>query len=301
MNARLIACIWFFAFVSCSILAQSNSENALKAILIVGHQEDGTQDAMEEMDKVANLFEQHSIAVFRFYDEEANWNEIVHTAKDCQFFVYAGHGSNMGENGNAGGICINTMVSSAQLIRELKLKENALVLFQSVCNGAGSSAGDLIDIGVVKAKKRVTHYATPFFKVGATAYVANNYSDGVFHFLEDFLKGTSLKLAYENQAERWSKVKFNHPFPGYPDKSYSIAAREGGGKSIIITYLNGNKTQKEIIAPKSYNLAYVGPTEFTIDTIRKTGLNSGKGENLRALKSSLRRFEQRLKKELSLL
>jgi hypothetical protein len=276
MKTRFIACIYFCFLGSFSILAQSNKENKLKAILIVGYQEDGTQEAMRDMDKVVNLFEQHSIAVFRFYNEKANWKEIVKASKDCQFFVYCGHGSDMGENGNAGGICINTMVSSAQLIRELKLKENAIVLFQSVCNGAGSSAGDLKDIGIVTAKKRVTHYATPFLKVGAAAYLAINYSDGVLHFLEDFLDGTALKLAYENQAESWSNVLFNDPFPGYLDKTYSIAANEGGGKSILTTYVNGKKTQKEIVSPKEYDVAYVGPSEFTIHDIRKAGLLSGK-------------------------
>jgi hypothetical protein len=275
MDARLIACICFCFLGSFSILAQSSSENTLKAILIVGHQEDETQDAIKDMDKVANLFEEHSISVFRFYDEKANWKEIVKASKDCQFFVYCGHGSEMGENGNAGGICINTMVSSAQLISELKLKENALVLFQSVCKGAGSSAEDLEDIGIVKAKTRVSHYATPFFKVGAVAYVANNYSDGIFGFLVDFLDGTALKLAYENQTEPWSEVLFNQPFPSYPDKMFSIAASEGEGTSILTTYINGKKTQKEIVSHKKYDVAFVGPSEFTIHDIRKAGLLSG--------------------------
>ena len=284
MKTHFIACICFCFLGSVSILAQSNSENKLKAIIIVGHLEDRTQDAMKDMDKVAKLFEQHSISVFRFYDEKANWKEIVHAAKDCHFFVYRGHGSNMGENGNPGGLCINTMVSSEELTNELKLKDNAIVLFQSVCYGAGTTAGDLNDIGIVTAKKRVTHYATPFLKVGAEAYLAINYSDGVLHFLEDFLDGTALKLAYENQTEPWSKVKFNQPFPGYPDKMFSIAASEGGGTSILTTYNNGKKTQKEIVSPKKYNVAYVGSPAFTIHDIRKARLHSGEKENLRLAK-----------------
>lgn len=285
MKARLIACIGLLFLGTVPILAQPIAESSLKAILIVGHQEDGTQKAMEEMDKVANLFEQHSIAVFRFYDKAANWKDIVHAARDCQFLIYSGHGSVMGTNGNAGGLCINTMVSSAQLMNELKLQDNALVLFQSVCYGAGSSAGDLKDIGIVEAKKRVTHYASPFFKVGAAAYVANNYSEGILNFLEDFLDGMALKTAYENQAEAWSEILFNHPFPGHSDKMYSIAGDEGGGKAIITSYTNGKKTQKEIISPRSYDVAYVGPPEFTIHTIRTTMSQNGKAKKLRTDKS----------------
>jgi hypothetical protein len=285
MKARLIACIGVLFLGVVPILAQPIAESKLKAILIVGHQEDGTQNAMEEMDKVAKLFEQQSISVFRFYDKAANWKDIVHAARDCQFLVYSGHGSVMGENGNAGGLCIKTMVSSAQLTNELKLKDNALVLFQSVCYGAGSSASDLKDIGIVEAKKRVTHYATPFFEVGAAAYVANNYSDGILNFLEDFLDGMDLKTAYESQAESWSEIIFNHPFPGYSDKMYSIAADEGGGIGILTTYTNGKKTQKEIVSPRSYDVAYVGPPEFTIHTIRATMSQNGKAKKLGADKS----------------
>ena len=116
-----------------------------------------------------------------------NDNTIIEVANKCKFFVYSGHGSTMGVNGNAGGICINSMVSSYELIKSLRLKENALVIFKSVCRGAGSSAGDNTDIGITEAKKRVTNYAYPFFEIGASAYYANNYGAGAYNFLEDFL------------------------------------------------------------------------------------------------------------------
>lgn len=286
MNLRIFFCVCISVWSTELTFAQTGNNATLKAILIVGYQEDGTAQAMADMDKVAALFEQHSISVSRFYNDKANWNDIVRTAKDCNFLVYSGHGSVMGENGNAGGLCIKTMVSSERLISELKLKESALVLFQSVCNGAGSSAGDLKDIGIVEAKKRVTHYATPFFKVGAAAYVANNYTDGILHFLEDFLDGTSLKLAYENQTEPWSKAVFNHPFPGYPDKTYSIAADEGGGTAFYTTYVNGKKITKEIVSPKSYDVAYVGPAEFTLQDIRNAALHKEKANVRRLVKLS---------------
>lgn len=51
-----------------------------------------------------------------------------------------------------------------------------MVIFKSVCGGAGFSADDRIDIGTDEAKKRVCSYASPFFKIGSAAYYANNIS-----------------------------------------------------------------------------------------------------------------------------
>lgn len=245
-------------------IGQSNYSTNLKAILIVGHQEDGTQNAIAGMDKLANLFLENGVTVYKFYDKKANWDEILNVSKNCNFFVYSGHGSTMGENGNVGGICINSMVSSAELMRELRLKQNALVIFKSVCNGAGSSAGDDLDIGITEAKTRVTNYAYPFFEVGASAYYANNYGDGAYNFLNDFLSGVSLKNAYLNSTKIWTDIEFEEYFSRDRAKSISIASRKGGGIATRTSYINGVKKVEQIPSPKAYDIAFVGYTGFSI-------------------------------------
>jgi hypothetical protein len=260
----ILTTLGIYLFFGYSVFGQSNYSSNLKAILIVGHQEDGTRSAIESMDKIASLFLENGVTVYKFYDKQANWDEILNVAKSCSFFVYSGHGSTLGENGNVGGICINSMVSSAELMRNLRLKENALVLFKSVCNGAGSSAGDDLDIGIYEAKKRVSSYAYPFFEVGASAYYANNYGNGVYNFLNDFFSGISLKNAYVNSAKTWTDIEFEEAFSRDRTKSISIASSKGGGTATRTTYTNGVKRVEQIQNPKAYEIAYVGETGFSI-------------------------------------
>ena len=265
----LLTTLWMCLSFAYPVFSQNNNPENLKAILIVGHQEDGTKRAMERMDKIADLFSEKGVTVYRYYDDKADWNKIVETAKDCSFLVYSGHGSNMGENGNVGGICINSMVSTAKLMKSLRLKDNALVIFKSVCNGAGSSAGDDIDIGIVEAKKRVSSYAYPFFEIGASAYYANNFGNGVYNFLNDFLSGVPLKQAYHSSTEIWTDVEFEEPFARDKTKSFSIASTPGGGMATRTTYTNGVKKVERVKNPKGYKIAYVGEADFSIKNMGK--------------------------------
>ena len=265
LNIKLIlTTLWISLFFMYPVFCQNNNLKNLKAILIVGHQESITKMAIENMNKIANLFSEKGVVVYKFYDEKADWNQIIKVAKNCNFFIYSGHGSRMGENGNAGGICINSMVSSSELMKTLRLKENALVVFQSVCNGAGSSASDEFDIGIAEAKKRVTYYAYPFFEIGASAYYANNFAYGVYEFLKDFLSGIALKEAYLNSKTKWTNVEFEEVFSKDNSKSFSIASLPGEEKATSTSHINGIKIEKQIKIPKMYLVAYIGKTGFSI-------------------------------------
>lgn len=260
---------FLFLFISLSAVTHSKTttlfnKEGFEAILIVGQQEDGTKDAIARMDKIADFFKKKKVKVHQFYDGDANWNEIVQVSKNCSFLVYSGHGSNLGVDGNAGGLCLNDQISSKELMEQLRLKENALVLFQSVCKGAGSSAGDTKDIGIEEAKNRVTHYAYPFFEVGASAYYANNYLDGVLDFLTDFFDGNTLGSIYNKSIGSRHKIELEEPFEKDPRKTISIMSTPGGGVATVTTYTNGVKSVKKIIEPKSYDMAYVGASDFSI-------------------------------------
>ncbi len=259
----IFSTLWISSLFAYPVLGQAAPKD-LKAILIVGHQEDGTGKAIKDMDKIADLFVENGVAIHKFYDDKANWPQIIETAKECNFFVYSGHGSNRGEHGNVGGICINSTVSSSEIINKLRLKKHALVLFKSVCNGAGSSASDEQDIGINEAKKRVTYYAYPFFEIGASAYYANNFGNGVYHFLIDFLKGLTVKQSYLNSTQIWTNVEFEEKFSRDNTKSISIASTPGGGTATRTTYINGVKKEQEIKSPKGYKIAYVGSAGFSI-------------------------------------
>ncbi len=260
-------CMVVLAASTSNHLWTQTSLKGLEALLIVGPQQDGTKQAMEKMDKIALLFEEHGIKVHTFYDEGAKWNEIKKISPNCSFMVYAGHGTTSGFGGNYGGICIDSTISTERLLNEFRLKENALVMFKSVCGGAGSSASDDDDIGIEEAKNRVSNYAFPFFKIGASAYYANNFDQGSYNFLKDFLSGVSIQEAYKTSTDLWTTIEFQEPFSEDKTKQFSIASTAAGGYSIRTTYWDDRKQIDTIPTTKGYKIAFVGNPEFDINQL----------------------------------
>lgn len=265
MNMKFLSIILLFIFLPFSNFGQAK----LKAILVVGNNQAGTADAIKSMNNVAAVLTKNNVEVQKFYDNNANWEDIVAASKGASFFIYNGHGSKMGENGKAGGLCIKSMVSSEQIIKELQLKKNAFVLFQSVCRGAGSSADDDNDIGLEEALDRVSHYSSPFFKVGATAYLATNSNDGVASCLEDFFSGKSLGECFNKHINPFYKLETSQNYRFDNTKKIAIASSDWGGTSIRTTYTNGVKTVEEIPSHKDYSIAFVGNPHYSIKDLRK--------------------------------
>lgn len=243
----------------------------LEALLVVGNTEGQTSKAIKDMNKMAELFQKNGVKVHRFYDKKAKWEDIIKVAPKCSFFVYSGHGSTAGIDGKSGGICIDFIVGVEQMLKEMRLKKGAMVVFRSVCRGAGSSAGDILetpDIGVKEAKKRVSEYAAPFFEIGASAYYANNKGQGCYGFLEDFLKGKTLKKAYLESIGSFSEVEFEKDFGN--GRKISIASSEYSGTSTVTQYVNGKKTVKKIKGmSKTYSIAYVGAINYSLANMHK--------------------------------
>lgn len=95
----------------------------LEAVLLVGNTEEGTASSIKKMNEVALIFEKNKIKVTKFYNRNTNWEAIIIAAKTASFFVYSGHGSTMGINGNTGGLCLNKMITTEQILNELQLKK----------------------------------------------------------------------------------------------------------------------------------------------------------------------------------
>ena len=99
-------------------------------------------------------------------------------------------------DGKYGGLDLNKAISSEDIVNDLKLRSNAIIIFKSVCGGAGSSASDDGDIGIKKAIERVSDYSRPFLNIGASAYYANNFGEGCLSFLNDFFSFLSWETLF---------------------------------------------------------------------------------------------------------
>jgi hypothetical protein len=237
----------------------------LEAVLIVGNTEESTGLSIKKMNQVALIFENQGIKVTKFYNRNTNWEAIKTAAKTASFFVYSGHGSTMGVNGNTGGLCLNKMISTEQILKELKLKKNAIVLFKSVCGGAGSSAVDSKDIGIEEATTRVTDYAQPFFTIGAACYYADNYDNGIDLFLKEFLSGKSVGECYEiTTKEAMVFHEIANPFILDANKQIAISSDKQEGTTTQYIFENGKTNCKKIPSFKNYDIAFVGNPNFSI-------------------------------------
>jgi hypothetical protein len=153
------------------------------------------------MNGIVTLLQQNGYSVYKFYDPNNQWEAIKRAASDASIIIYDGHGTQMGIDGNYGGLVIDDFISGKRIASELKLKRKALVIYSSVCGGAGSSASDTKDIGIEEAKRRVLGSGLPYILAGAGAYFAINEVNGVESFLNNWFQ-EEIKRLRLTDAER---------------------------------------------------------------------------------------------------
>jgi hypothetical protein len=202
----------------------------LKAVLLVGpidgNDGDWTRSEISNMELAANVLEANGVNVQRFYPGTGTFADIEFAAEDAHFLLYRGHGIYDGNlpSPNVGGFALSSGYYSPDRIRtNLHLAPNAIVMLYS-CFSAGSSSatGDLFDIGIVEASRRVAQYSDPFFDVGASGYYANWYGDAFEHFLSNLFAGQTLGQAYENYFDFNVETVFRTTHPDHPGLSMWI-------------------------------------------------------------------------------
>ena len=247
------------------VFSQSTS---LQAVLIVGDHQDGTSSAIEEMEVLHSFFKDKNVIVKTFYHPKTSWDDIVSVSKNTSFFVYSGHGLSW-PDGKYGGLDLEESISSEDIQSNLKLRPNSIIIFKSVCGGAGSSASDDGDIGIEKAIERVSDYSRPFFNIGASAYYASNYGNGCLSFLTDFFEGKTIKECFNNSISWYAKLETEQKYKYDRKKNIGIASSDSGGTVTRTSYRNGVKTVSEVPASKDYPIAYVSNPRYSISTLKK--------------------------------
>ena len=258
----LLCILLFLPIISYSQLDQ------LKAVIIVGDLQDGTAEAIKEMEEVHSFFKSKNVIVKTFYHPKTSWKDIVSASKDASFFVYRGHGMSW-PDGKYGGLDLNDAISSEDIKNDLKLRSNAIVIFKSVCGGAGSSASDDGDIGIKKAIERVSNYSRPFLNIGASAYYADNFGNGCLSFLNNFFDGKTMKECFDNSIGWSANIELEKKYRYDRSKSIGLASSDWEGTVTRTSYINGVKSVREVPATKDYDIAYVANPRFSISTLKK--------------------------------
>ena len=260
---RYLLCI----LLSIPIISYSQIDQ-LRAVIIVGDQQDGTVSAIKDMEEIHSFFKSKNVIVKTFYHPKTSWKDIVKVSKDASFFVYSGHGMSW-PDGKYGGLDLDEAISSEAIVNDLKLKSNAIVIFKSVCGGAGSSASDDGDIGIKKAIERVSDYSKPFLNIGASAYYANNFGEGCLSFLNDFFEGKTMKECFDNSIGWSAKLEIDQNYKYDRSKSIGVASSDWGGTVTKTSYINGVKSVREVPATKDYDIAYVANPTYNLSNLIK--------------------------------
>ena len=259
---KYLLCIIF----SLPLISYSQADQ-LRAVIIVGDHQDGTMNAIEYMESIHTFFKSKNVIVKTFYHPKTSWKDIVKASKDASFFVYSGHGMSW-PDGKYGGLDLNEAISSEDIVNDLKLRSNAIIIFKSVCGGAGSSANDDGDIGIKKAIERVSDYSKPFLNIGASAYYADNFGKGCLSFLNNFFEGKTIKECFGNSIGWLAKFEIEKNYKFDKRKSIGLASSNWGGTVTKTSYINGVKSVREVPATKNYNIAYVANPSYSISTLK---------------------------------
>jgi hypothetical protein len=258
----------FFSLMAIAVLSFSFQRDATLdapkvAICIIGS--DSTPD-YTSMNGIVTLLQQNGYSVYKFYDPNNQWEGIKRVASEASIVVYSGHGTELGIDGNYGGLVIDDFISGQRIADELHFTRKPLIIYSSVCGGAGSSASDDSDIGLEESKRRVLGSALPFLMAGAGGYFAINQIGGAEKFLVNWFNQTTLSDGFTQAASPWYSVEFNNYFRDYrlpQTMQMGIASKKGGGISTVTSTRNGVTTVRQRVSPKSYEVAYLGDPYFT--------------------------------------
>lgn len=275
--ARLSA--WSLAF----LLLALHDLSGQRALIVTGH--DGVIVG-EEADELIELLAASGYEVTYLVGPQATWRQVKPAMQGVDVFIYSGHGSSEGYDGT-GGLCLNgggsEIISSFTLEEEVRLAPGALVLFRSVCGGAGSSASDDGDIGRVEAKKRVLAYSRPFFNMGASGYYADNRSGGtsttwgtgqprvttriapgINRFLAQMLDGETLQTAFEQNLPSDCRMEYLEAVPWNRSLQVGVTSDYHEGYSTHTTTTNGHRVTRQIPNFRDYDIAFCGMPSFRL-------------------------------------
>ena len=243
------------------------------AVLIVGYQEETTASSIDQADDIASLLLKNNFKIHKFYDEDANWESIKKILPEASIVLYDGHGTHLGLDGEFGGLAISNFISGQKIVDDIHFTHKPLILFQSVCGGAGGSAGDDDDIGFQEAMNRSHDSFLPFYLAGAAGYIANNYVGGIYKNLLELFDGKSLEDSFGPHTLWTDKEETKLGFEKHPTYLHKTYSSKGGGIATRTTYINGKKHVTKITSPRDYDICFIGDPNFTIEILLSEALS----------------------------
>jgi hypothetical protein len=170
------------------------------AVMVLGS--DHLARQKQQLEEMANYLKTKQIRVVKFFYPNTEWSKIVNESKNCDFFIYAGHGcSNCGLDGEYGGLVLNEFITANRMQAELKFQKQPIVIILNSCGAAGRASDDDKSTTKKELIKRIFDTATPYFTCGARGYYASNWYNEYEVFLDNYLINYSVKKSFELSAD----------------------------------------------------------------------------------------------------
>jgi hypothetical protein len=254
--------LWYPRYTESENYISEDSLNLIKAVFVIGELE--TEDIPNRILELAEYVKSKGVNV-TVYTSPTAWKTIVEGSKNAHIFLYAGHGNGDGFYLSQG------QISSEEIKRDLKLHKNAIVLFNHVCYGAGSSAGDNSQISDEEATKRVEEYSKTFIGLGAGGYYANNINNCMYAFFDSFFSKNPIKhIVMNHRLIDYNVVVTDAPYK-YNSAFEILVTRNDycEGYSTVTTYRNGVKSVSKRKSFPRHSQAFVGNSQLTIIDLLK--------------------------------
>jgi len=236
---------------------------SLKALIVVG--DESVKHFVPSAERLADFLRSLGISVKELYPPYSTKENVIKGSKNVNIFVYKGHGNDWGV------ICLDDgQMSNDAIAENIKLAPNALVMYNHVCTGAGSSAGDRQSITYTTARDRVFLNARPYLNAGAGMYYANNYFGSDIVFFRKLLLGQ--KNMYDLYRETTSRLNQTIEKICSYDKGIvaGLSSYYSGQKRKITTTSCNGQCRTEMLPPaKSYDIAFVAPSNYTFRDLIK--------------------------------
>jgi len=249
--------LWYPRYTESEKSISEDSLNLIKAVFVIGELE--TNDIPDRILELAEYVKSKGVNV-TVYTSPTAWKTIVEGSKNAHIFLYAGHGNGDGFYLSQG------QISSEEIKRDLKLHKNAVVLFNHVCYGAGSSASDKSQLTDEEATRRVQEYAKTFIDLGSGGYYANNRTNCMYTFFDSFFSKNPIKhIVMNHRLSDYNVVVTDAPYK-YNSSFEILVTRDDyyEGYSTVTTYRDGVKSVTKRKVFPSHGQAFVGNPQLTI-------------------------------------
>jgi len=260
-----------------------------KVVFVVGPSGASTEGNRAQARVAASIARHYTPDVTELYSPNATWPAVKAALKGASLVVYMGHGNGWPsryrddlfpatQNGlglnptRGGGDSTHQYFGEAMVGSELKLAKNAVVLLNHLCYASGNTEPGLSEGTLDEARQRVDNYAAGFIRAGASAVIAEAWSNPNY-FVRAILGGSgSIQNAWlRSPSANGHQFGFaSERSPGYVAQMDPETRSAGFTRSIVMK--SGLAPSDVLAGARGSASSVYAPLEVLVPSLTETGI-----------------------------